>query len=254
MSIVIYPPDQQAVGEFDGGKITEQKPIGFPGEGSAVKRVGPLFYWAWAHAEKEGYIPLHPHQAFEILTYVIQGQAVHGDTLGTKSVVGMGGVQVMKTGSGVSHEERFIGPNAEAFQIWFEPYIQDALKRTPTYDQYDADAFPITRQDGLQMETVIGENSPINLVTDVKMWDAQLAPGSSYKHTIPTGYTLATLALRGDGVWEDEDSYAFNHKDFILLEAKSEKEVTLKAGVSQELRVIMIEVPTIPDYQLYPKR
>jgi redox-sensitive bicupin YhaK (pirin superfamily) len=253
MSTGIYPPDQQAVGEFDGGKITEQKPIGFPGEGSSVKRVGPLFYWAWAHTEHGGNIPLHPHQAFEIMTYVIRGQAEHGDSLGTKSMVGPGGVQVMKTGSGVSHEER-VGPDAEIFQIWFEPYIQEALKRTPTYDQYEPEAFPTTNQNGLQIKTVIGENSPINLVTDVKMWDVKLTPNNNYKHTIPTGCTLATLALRGDGVWEDEDSHAFHHKDFILIEAESEREVTLKAGASQELRMIMIEVPTKPDYQLYPKR
>lgn len=44
MKITLYSPDQQAKGAFDGGQITELKPIGFPGEGSAVKRVGPLFF------------------------------------------------------------------------------------------------------------------------------------------------------------------------------------------------------------------
>ena len=47
MQTLIYGPTLQAVGAFDGGKITEQKPIGFSGEGSVVKRLGPLFYWAW---------------------------------------------------------------------------------------------------------------------------------------------------------------------------------------------------------------
>ena len=109
--------DQQGVGEFDGGKIREQKPIGFPGEGSEVKRIGSLFYWAWAKAEDAGYIPLHPHQGFEIITYVINGKAEHGDSLGTRSVVGAGGIQVMQTGSAVSHEEGFVGPNMQGFQI-----------------------------------------------------------------------------------------------------------------------------------------
>ncbi|MDN4593273.1 hypothetical protein [Polycladomyces subterraneus] len=69
----VYTPDQQGTGAFDGGKITEQKPIGFPHEFSAVKRVGPLFYWSWFYAKEEGMIGAHPHQGFEIVTYVIQG-------------------------------------------------------------------------------------------------------------------------------------------------------------------------------------
>jgi redox-sensitive bicupin YhaK (pirin superfamily) len=123
MKITVYPPNQQGEGAFDGGRITEQKPIGFPGEGSKVRRVGPIFYWAWAFAKEEGYIPTHPHQGFEIMTYVVQGKAEHGDSLGTKSVVGSGGAQVMQTGSGISHEERFIGPDMEGFQIRFEPHL-----------------------------------------------------------------------------------------------------------------------------------
>ncbi|MFC4322973.1 pirin family protein [Litchfieldia salsa] len=117
MEIKLYPPNKQGTGQFDNGKITEQKPIGFPGEGSEVMRVGPLFYWAWAKADKVGYIPKHPHQGFEIITYVVSGKAEHGDSLGTKSVVGPGGIQVMQTGSGVWHEEGFVGPNMEGFQI-----------------------------------------------------------------------------------------------------------------------------------------
>ncbi|WP_220446569.1 pirin family protein [Paenibacillus piri] len=41
----------------------------------------------------------------------MSGKAEHGDSLGTRSVVGPGGAQVMQTGSGVSHEEGFVGPN-----------------------------------------------------------------------------------------------------------------------------------------------
>jgi redox-sensitive bicupin YhaK (pirin superfamily) len=258
MKIVVYPPDQQGIGAFDGGKITEQKPIGFPGEGSAVKRVGPLFYWAWFYAKEEGFIPAHPHQAFEIMTYVIQGKAEHGDSLGTKSVVGTGGAQVMQTGSGVYHEERFIGPDMEGFQIWFEPYLNEALKRKPTYNQYEDEAFSVSNRKGYEIKTVIGKASPVQLVADVRMWDIQVKPGNVYKHTIPAGYSLATLAIRGDGIWQyEKDDFVraqFQQKDFIVLDAESETEAVLQADKNYELRMILIEVPTQTDYPLYPKR
>jgi quercetin 2,3-dioxygenase len=258
MKILVYPPDRQAVGEFDGGKITEQKPIGFPGEGSAVKRVGPLFYWSWAFSKKKGFIAAHPHQAFEIMTYVIQGKAGHGDSLGTKSVVGAGGAQVMQTGSGVSHEEHFIGPDMEAFQIWFEPYLNEAIKRKPAYFQYEHESFPTNNESSLQVKTVIGDGSPIKLVTDVKMWDIQVKPGHVYEHTIPAGYSLATLCLRGNGLWLDKNddlvSALLKEKDFVVLHAESATETLLKADKDHDLRMILIEVPTQTDYPLYPKR
>jgi redox-sensitive bicupin YhaK (pirin superfamily) len=256
LNITVYSPDRQGVGAFDGGKITEQKPIGFPGDGSAVKRVGPLFYWAWAHAEQEGYIPSHPHQAFEIMTYVVQGKAEHGDSLGTKSSVGPGGAQVMQTGTGVHHEERFVGPDMEGFQIWFEPYLNDAVKRPPTYNEYQHEDFPLKKEGGAAIKTIIGEDSPVRLVADVKVWDVDIAAGNAYRHVLPAGRSLAALAIRGNGSWvvdgQDQAGQSFQHKDFMLLSTDADQEVTLQSG-DETLRMIIIEAPTEVDYPLYRK-
>jgi len=75
MSQIIKPQDQ-ATGQFDGGKITEQKPIGFPGEDAVIERLGPLFYWAWAESREPAEIGLHPHQGYEIITYVLKGKLI----------------------------------------------------------------------------------------------------------------------------------------------------------------------------------
>jgi redox-sensitive bicupin YhaK (pirin superfamily) len=256
MKINIYPPEQQAVGEFDGGKIIEQKPIGFPNEGSAVRRVGPLFYWAWASVKKEGALGLHPHQGFEIMTYVVNGTAEHGDTLGTSSVVISGGAQVMQAGSGLSHQERIVGPDAEMFQIWFEPYLKEATTRNPTYHQYNHEDFPLVISNNVTIKTVIGEGSPIQLVADVKLWDVHLEPGSEYKHVIPVGYSVAALAIRGGGVWKSmnesqtQSPVVHGHKDFVVIEADTQEAVHFIAEDIQS-RIILIQVPTTVDYPLY---
>ncbi|UVI28981.1 pirin family protein [Paenibacillus spongiae] len=255
---LIYGPTLQASGAFDGGKITEQKPIGFPGEGSVIKRVGPLFYWAWAESKEEGYIPLHPHQAFEIMTYVVQGQAMHGDTLGTKSIIGAGGAQVMQTGSGVSHEERFIGPDMEGFQIWFEPSMKEALQRQPTYSQFEHDQFPSEQGDGYVSKNVLGPDSPIELVAEAQMWDVTIEPGRTFRHTIAEDKTLTALAIRGNGTigYASEERLAarFNHKDFIVQRADDALEIILTATDEAALRIILIEVPTNVSYPLLRKR
>lgn len=260
MAVQRYAAAEQGEGEFDGGKITEQKPIGFPGEGSAVKRVGPLFYWAWAFAPQDGYIPPHPHQAFEILTYVVQGTAVHGDSLGTNSEIGPGGAQVMQTGSGVSHEERFVGPDMEGFQIWFEPDLRKSRLMPPTYHQFEHEQFPNERRDGVIVKSVIGGGSPVVLATDAAMWDLTFSPGGEYRRKLAAGRSLALLAIRGNGRLERTDdtspSVLVGHKDFVVIDADSDsgEDFVLRAGEDGELRLIAIEVPTKVDYPLYNKR
>lgn len=253
MDITIYSPEQQGIGAFDGGKITEQKPIGFPGEGSEVTRIGPLFYWAWAKSEKAGYIARHPHQGFEIITYVINGKAEHGDSLGTKSTVGPGGIQVMQTGSGVSHEEAFIGPDFDGFQIWFEPYLNEAIHREPMYSQFNHGDFPIIKENRNEIKTVIGQDSPVELVTDIQMWDINLESGGTYSKVLESNRSLSILVFDGNGQidTDSQDSISFKNKDFIVIHSDRNNKVTLRSN--EQLRLIMIEVPTTVDYPLYNK-
>ncbi|MBW7453442.1 pirin family protein [Paenibacillus sepulcri] len=259
MTIKIYPPEQQDDSWFDGTNIRVQKPIGFPQENSVVQRVGPLFYWSWAHTKEKGGIGLHPHRGFEIMSYVINGQLTHGDTLGTKSTIGPGGVQVMQTGSGVSHQEEVQGPDAESFQIWLEPYLSEAMKRTPTYRDYRNEDFPVTAPaQGVSRKTLIGEGAPIQLVTDVKMWDITVAQGQAYQHVIPAGYSWAALAVRGGGTWEnmnpENEPVLFHHKDFSVIEATgNNKSIGLRADRDSNVRMFAIELPTTVDYPLYQR-
>ncbi|GIP34024.1 pirin family protein [Paenibacillus sp. J2TS4] len=253
--IQIYPPSMQGTGAFDGGAIVEQKPIGFRGDGAVVQRIGPLFYWAWAHTKKEGSIPSHPHQAFEILTYVIQGEAHHGDSLGTDSLVGPGGAQLIQAGSGVYHNERFTGPDGEVFQIWFEPEMRKALGRTPEYHQYDNEQFPVAERNGVRVKTIIGEGSPITIVADAKMWDVEMSPHSVHEISLSNKRALSGLAIRGYGscVWETDTESRFQPKDYVVVQTEEPGRITVKAG-PEGLRMTWIEVPTEVNYALFPKK
>ncbi|MEC0373425.1 pirin family protein [Paenibacillus chibensis] len=255
MKIRLYTPAMQGKGMFDGGKITEQKPIGFSGEGSVINRVGPLFYWAWAHTPQEGYVPLHPHYSFEIMTYVLSGLAEHGDSLGTRSTVGAGGAQVIKAGSGVSHEERFVGPDMEAFQIWFEPDLKLEAKKEPAYEQYEHEEFPIHTQDGVRVKQVLGEGSPIRLTAEASMWDIELMPHQEHSLTLNPGKTIAALAVSGGGFWQGDDGRreAFHARDFMLLNTEHGEKLTLHAD-QEPLRMVVIEVPERVNYGLIPKK
>ena len=252
LDIKIYPPEAQGVGQFDGGRITEIKPVGFPDEGPEIKNLGPLFYWAWATAKGYGKVGLHPHQAFEIMSYALEGEIGHYDTLGNKSRVMAGGAQIMQTGSGVSHEEETFGDRTDLYQIWFDPNLKKTIHSKPTYREYKHEDFPIESREGVTLKTILGEGSPVNLVSEVVMKDIFLEPGHRLELNLKENKTLASVIIAGKGIFFDkqaETKHYVNRKDFTLVHAQQNGEISIEADTF--LRLANIEVPTQVDYPLY---
>ena len=254
LEINIYPPESQAVGQFDGGRITEIKPIGFPQDGPMPRNLGPLFYWAWATAKGYGKIGLHPHQAFEIMSYALEGEIGHYDTLGTKSRVKAGGAQVMQTGSGVSHEEETVGDHTEFFQIWFEPNLREAITKSPTYREFAHEDFPTETRDGVTLKHVIGAGAPVTIETEAAMQDILIQPGHNYRRDLATERSLAMVVIDGKGVLVDETTLGKHYLEpryFAVVHAGVLGAVSIQAEAESPLRIALIEVPATVDYRLY---
>ena len=67
--------------------------------------------------------PTHPHRDMEIVTYVLDGELEHQDSMGNRGVVRPGGIQYMSAGTGVRHSEYNHSPAAplRLVQMWVLP-------------------------------------------------------------------------------------------------------------------------------------
>jgi redox-sensitive bicupin YhaK (pirin superfamily) len=76
----------------------------------------------------------HGHRDMEIITYILEGELEHQDSMGNGSIIRVGDVQRMSAGLGVTHSE-FNPSDKQAvhlLQIWIHPEV---TRLAPGYEQ-----------------------------------------------------------------------------------------------------------------------
>ena len=76
----------------------------------------------------------HGHRDMEIISYVLEGQLAHKDSMGSESIIRPGDVQRMSAGGGVVHSE--YNPSktegVHFLQIWIQPNVRGIA---PSYEE-----------------------------------------------------------------------------------------------------------------------
>ncbi len=250
-TVEIYPPEQQGSGAFDGGKITEIKPIPFPQESGGSRRVGPLLYWAWASARGDGVIGMHPHQGFEIISYVMEGAVGHTDTAGNNRRVGAGGIQLMQTGSGISHQEEMYGERTEFFQIWFEPNMRESLQKPPVYLDFKDSDFPREQlETGATLKRIIGPHG-VTQIDAPAVWDeVQIDSNGRYTNELAEKSLAALVVTQGKArLTIGDDAFELNRRDFALVKTETIESLILSA-IETGATATLITAPLDPGYPL----
>jgi len=158
-------------------------------------------------ADYEAGFPFHPHRGIETVTVVRKGEIRHGDSLGHRGTIGAGDIQWMTSGSGIMHEEMpQVRPEGIAgLQLWLNLPAQDKMTR-PKYRELSMDGLPTTTTDqGAQVRVIAGTAAEGRLVGPVEglavaptFIDVVLAPGTTFRETVPQGHTAFAYVDDGE--------------------------------------------------------
>ncbi len=150
--------------------------------------------------------PTHPHRGIETVTYMLEGNVRHRDSLGNMGIIGPGDVQWMTSGRGIMHEEmprRGPNGNVNGFQLWVN--LPAAQKMgAPRYQEVQEDTIPTVGDNGAKVRLVAGEyqgvRGPVTEIAAKPLYmDITLEPGVGIDLPMPGGHSVVAYLFEGQG-------------------------------------------------------
>jgi quercetin 2,3-dioxygenase len=137
----------------------------------------------------------HPHNDMEIVTYVLEGELAHKDSMGTGSTIVPGEVQRMSAGTGVLHSEFNHSKSDEVhlLQIWIMPEKRGI---EPSYEQkFFADEEKLNRFRVVASRD--GRDGSVKINQDASIQATLLEDGKSATYRLEKGRYAWIQVARG---------------------------------------------------------
>lgn len=175
--------------------------------------------------------PTHPHKDMEIVSYVINGQLTHKDSMGNESSIKRGEVQYMSAGTGITHSE--YNKHAEELrllQIWILP---DKRNHIPAYGEYK---FEWNERENKFLHFVSGKDgkAPIKVNQDVNFYVIELEGGREETFEVKEGRQAYLVQIEGTATI---NSVSLNMRDGLESIGES-----LKIKANEKSHILIIEM------------
>jgi redox-sensitive bicupin YhaK (pirin superfamily) len=186
----------------------------------------------------EAGFPWHPHRGIETITYMLEGECDHGDSLGNSGTICAGDVQWMTAGGGIIHEEMPRGAASGrmgGFQLWANlPAVQKM--RGPRYQGVEAAQIPEVVRPGATIRVIAGRvGDTVGPVRDVTVepeyLDVTLAAGAVWTHPTARGHTVFVYLFGGDAL-VGASKKSVSARPGVLVLFDDGDDVTVTAGAA----------------------
>jgi redox-sensitive bicupin YhaK (pirin superfamily) len=187
----------------------------------------------------------HPHRGFEPVTFLIQGEQLHRDSLGHESVVKAGDVQWTTAGRGIIHAEgpskEFVkkGGTLEGIQLWLNLPAEKKMIQ-PNYQHVKHEDFNvITSEDGkVNIQIIAGNleetNGKIATQTSVNVFMIDVEEGGNHTIQINEEHQSLLYLINGNITINDTVDLIQNKNQLVEF-SQDGKGFSLKGNTKSKL-------------------
>jgi redox-sensitive bicupin YhaK (pirin superfamily) len=178
---------------------------------------------------------MHGHRDMEILSYVLDGQLAHKDSMGHQETLGPNEIQRMSAGTGVRHSEFNPSPERPVhfFQIWIEPA---ATGTKPSYEQIQFDPAE-KRNRWKRLAGPDGGERAAKINQDAHVFVAELEKGAAVEYGLGPKRGAWVHAVRGA---VEVNGVTLNTGDAAAV--SGEERIEVRATDAQPSEVLLFDV------------
>jgi len=144
----------------------------------------------------------HPHIGLQTVTWLLSGELLHRDSLGTVQPIEPGAVNLMTAGRGISHSEESPQPRSpqiHGVQFWIA-LPDSARQMAPAFEHHPQ--VPQLRVSGLQLRVIagelLGERSPATVHTPLVGASIEAASGTTATLPLKPEFEHGVIVTRGE--------------------------------------------------------
>lgn len=172
---------------------------------------------------------IHPHRDMEIISYVVNGELTHGDSMGNKNTISRGHAQYMSAGTGVYHSEHNFGKDTlRLLQIWILPDKQDY---NPNYGDYK---FNWNDRQNKWLHMVSGKDgsAPIKINQDMNIYALEIEEGKVIDFKVNKGRQAYLVQVEGNSLINEIE---LNERDGMEI---VEEDILIKAKKTSHILIL----------------
>jgi len=239
--VASYPNREVKLGALTISRALPIKDRRLVGPWCFLDRFGPLTF----DAGKPMDVAPHPHIGLQTVTWLLQGEVLHSDSLGCESVLRPGGVNVMTSGDGIAHAEetpRDHTGRLNGVQLWVAlPDTRRHMAPTFAHVAEVPDADVSGGRISVFAGSLLGQTSPAVHFSGILAADLQVHAGHELAVPLEPQFEHALLVLSGDAMLADQ--VLEDRVLYYLGTTRSEAHVSSRHGC----RLLLIGGPPFPE-------
>ncbi len=193
----------------------------------------------------------HPHRGIATLTYLLKGEVTHLDSYGHKGTVDSGGVQWMKAGNGIVHDEwaKPINNKLIGLQFWLNLNAK-GKSESPAYKALSNEQLPVVNigKLGSTLKVIIGKyknyRSDIPVESRQLLFHLSLKSGDEIQLPLNKSDQYATflasgsIEVTGEELQPSQQGFLRNGIKKISILAKENSELFIFGGEKYEEPIV----------------